>query len=210
MTARLAQLACLFLLMGCASKRPTDISGSVEVAPDTSAVLHLVGQEHVAQACPIGPERALTNAHVVKGARPDEQWKPYSWHTSQGLGLAGAVRVARWRDLAEVIPTGGTFPRWYPVAATPPLPGERVWFVGYDWRDRPRAFTPRIFPAIVERVEGPLLILFPAGTPGSSGSCVLNTRGEVVAINAAGKDIEDGTVVGVAVGVWAGLLDLGK
>lgn len=216
MTARLAQLACLFLLMGCASARHPRASGVVTVAPpapDLSGVLRLMGRYNRAHACPIAPDLAITNAHVVDGSTPFRENKllPHEWATRDGAhGLTVPKQAATFRDLAEIGPYAGEFPRWYPIAANPPQPGDPVWFVGYDMRKKKAAMLERVFAARVVNVVGTYVVMDPSGVPGSSGSCVLNARGEVVAINAEMNPLEDGSVVGGAVGVWAGLLDLGK
>jgi hypothetical protein len=62
----------------------------------------------------------------------------------------------------------------------------------------------------VIRVRNGHVIYFPPGVPGTSGSCVLNEAGEVVAINTFGRDLDDQSVVGGGVGVWGDLLELGS
>lgn len=176
--------------------------------PNLDGVLSLMGPRSMAHACPIGPNRALTNGHVI-----GHDWERFIWESDGHLGLLGAPSTTekdRFRDLGTVRPWGGqTFPRWYAVAKQPPQVGDRVYFRAYDFRRKKDAFAPVVVATTVVRVLNGHVIYSPAGTPGSSGSCVLNQAGEVVAINAAGMELGDKNVVGIAVGIWEPLLGLG-
>jgi hypothetical protein len=219
MTLRIV-IAVAFVLTGCASRAPR-VTGTIQVAPapDLSGVLRVVGLRGIAHACPVAPDKALTNVHVV-GEYYDS--RPFIWSTDTADGLLGNVPVGlfwatnrttegdAFRDLARVAPFRSTFPRWYPIATAAPIPGETVWFVGYDWRRKNDAFARRVFKSKVLRAVSGHLIYAPAGTPGSSGSCVLNAAGQVVAINAAGMGTDDKGEVGIGVGVWGSLLGLGR
>ena len=198
----------------CATGHPKLASGSV-VAGNLEGVVSLMGERSMAQACPIAPDLALTNGHVVK----DQSWldgsvsiAPYIWEGSGQTGIVGAPGTTRWdtfRDLAYVTPYKGTFPRWYQIAKDAPKPGDHLRFIGWDFRKRRDAFAPRTFDATVIRVRNGHVIFYPPGVPGTSGSCVLNDRGEVVAVQAFGQPLEDKTTVDGAVGVWGDLLALG-
>jgi len=52
------------------------------------------------------------------------------------------------------------------------------------------------------------LILDENSKPGSSGGCVLNDKGEIVGIVAWGRQMPDGGVIGITVGVWDGIAEL--
>ena len=176
-------------------------------APDLSGVLALFGQSTMAQACPIGPDKALTNAHVVG------DYERFMWSALGQQGPLGAPSTTvkdRFRDLAVVAPYKSTFPRAYLIASAAPEPGSKVWFAGFDFRRKRDAFAQRIFEATIIRVFNGHVVFAPAGVPGTSGSCVLNERGEVVAINMGAKETGDSNVVGMGVGVWGTLLDLGR
>jgi V8-like Glu-specific endopeptidase len=172
-------------------------------APDTDAVLRLVGRFTSAHACPISEQLALTNAHVTD-MRPFDQSVaalPLIW---SALGHEGPLRplaVYSMRDLA-LMESAVPFTRWYTIASAPPAPGDRLWTVGYEWRKRSEMFAPRAFTLTLLRVLSRNLIFTPETARGASGSCVLNARGEVVAINAWSLEAEDAGNVGVAVGVW--------
>ena len=175
--------------------------------PNLDGVLSLIGLRSLAHACPIGPSKALTNAHVIG------DYDRYVWESLGHVGLLGAPRTTEkdlFRDLGYVAPWRGAFPTWYRVSKDAPKPGDRLWFLGWDFRKRKDAFAPRVFQSEVLRVRNGHVIMTPAGVPGTSGSCVLNQHGEVVAINSAGMELEDKSQVGIAVGVWGDLLDIGR
>ena len=135
--------------------------------------------------------------------------------TSRGvMGLLGSPKTTErdlFRDLARVAPWGdATFPHWYPLAKLPPQVGDRVRFRGWDFRRRKDAFAPRDFDATVIRVRSGLVLFYPPGVPGTSGSCVLNAAGEVVAIQAFGKPLDDQSEIGGGIGVWGSLLEMGQ
>lgn len=206
-----AAALCLASSSACAAKaRP--ITGTVSVAPqgpDLSGVLALMGDGGMAQACPIAPDAALTNAHVV-----GKDYERFIWESRGRIGLLGAPSSTikdRFRDLARVAPQDGTtFPHWYAVAKEAPKAGDKVRFRGWDFRKRRDAFAARDFDSVVLRVVNGHVIYHPPGVRGTSGSCVLNAGGEVVAVNAFGHSTEDQSEVGGGVGVWGELLDLGQ
>lgn len=215
----LARLACLLLLTGCATARPPQATGLVTVAPpapDLTGVLALVGKDAFAHACPIAADLALTNGHVVDGISliGERPIHPLMWESRGVLGVLGGEGLTErnpFRDLAFVRPSEGEFPKFYVVAKEPPAVGERVWFLGYDFRKRKAVLAPRVFDAEVVRVRVGHIAFYRAGVKGSSGSCVLNARDEVVAVNQALIQTEDDAELsGIGVGVWAGLLDLGR
>jgi len=94
------------------------------------------------------------------------------------------------------------FPKVYEVVPGPPQVGEKLYFVGYDWRNRKNAFAERVYEVTVLRVLGVSLILDKAGAEGSSSSCLVNTKGQAVAVNAWGPKMDSQEEVGVAIGIW--------
>lgn len=218
MTALLIRLIVIGISLAscsaCAAKAPR-VTGSVSVArqkPDLSGVLALIGGKgNMAHACPIGPALALTSAHVV-----GEDYRRYIWDSQGQIGLLGSPRTTErdlFRDLARVAPWGGsttTFPSWYPLAKEAPQPGDKVHYRGWNFRRRKDAFAALDFESTVIRIRGGHVVYWPPGVPGTSGSCVLNAAGEVVAVNAFGQDLEDESKIGGAPGVWGDLLQLGQ
>lgn len=171
--------------------------------PNLDGVLRLFSRDSLAHACPISATEALTNAHVAN--------EYFVWSSRGVSGTLAPGHDSSYRDLSWIKPEGETqFPTWYPIATEAPVEGQRLWFVGYDWRDSGKAFGPRVFSVEVIRVIGGHVAYKPAGVPGSSGSCVLNEKGEVVAINKGGLDLEDKSRVGIAVGIWGPWLQIGE
>lgn len=201
--------------------------------------LRLIGRFSAAHACPIEPRIALTNGHVVD-PRPFDATVPlvpYAW--SDGTGASGflaplrkpdgTVRkdaVEHGRDLARVEPmaAGDVFPHPLRVARLAPVAGDRVRILGYDWSNRKSAMADDVIEARVTRVVALHVIFGPAGQPGSSGSCMVNDAGEVVAINEGAYETDASASplmrwfrthaasneAGLAVGVWGSLVAMPK
>jgi V8-like Glu-specific endopeptidase len=208
---------------GCASggKPRTDLAPK----PDTSLQIRVVGRWSTASACPIGPRMALTAAHVVD-PRPFDKtpYSPVAFQQGETVGTftvlerkdaKGAVleqMVSRSRDLAYV-ESNVELVGWYHLAEKAPQPGATVYFYGLDWRNKKNAFAERVWTATVLRTVAGIVIYDPAGEPGTSGSCVLNEDGQVVAVNTGGmlvgpreaRALGHGNEVGIGVGVWLGL-----
>lgn len=213
-------IVALLLSAACATNpRPSApaaprAGGDDPAPPDTSAILRLIGRDGLAHACAISPTLALTNVHVVDSHPDEREYVPLPLMWGLPSGEVGVVVPAldndRFRDLARVMPHRGTFPRHYEIAATPPAVGDRVWFIGYDFRNRRDALAERVFEAKVLRNVAGTLVFYPPGTHGSSGSCVLDAVGRVVGVAYAGLSIAVQDAVGLAVGVWGDLLRLGR
>lgn len=173
--------------------------------------LRLIGRFNAGHACAIAPRVALTNGHIVDLRPFDAGISPYPFAWSDGSGAAGFLvptrgGLERGRDLAAVEPYGeGSFPHYLPLASAAPKPGDRVFFLGYDWSNRKKAMGDEVVEAKVTRVVALHVVFIPSGQPGSSGSCVVNEAGEVVAINEGGYPSDDGETVGIAIGVYGGL-----
>lgn len=182
--------------------------------------LRLIGRFSSAHACPVEPRVALTNGHVID-PRPFDltvPLVPYAW--SDGTGASGFLAplrdatghvlesaIERGRDLARVEPLfpGDVFPNPLPLAQAPPMAGDRLWLLGYSWENRKRAMADDVIEARVTRVVALHVIFTPSGQPGSSGSCLVNDAGEVVAINEGGYETDAKEEAGLAVGVWGSL-----
>lgn len=174
-----------------------------EAVPDVSRIMHVLGADAVGHACPVAPDRAITAAHVVL-ERPDSNPAPLRWgQTNAEMNTALVPLRRNPRDdimLLEVLPAPVPY---YPIAATAPQVGERLWWVAYDWRDAARAFAPRVLEGRVTRIVAGHLIMDVTSFEGSSGSCALNSRGEVVALVEFGKGLDKpGDEVAGLVGVW--------
>lgn len=172
--------------------------------PDTSGILRFVGRFNLAHGCPVG-DVVLTAAHVIdpRPFEPDVPLLPYRYSDGAGnAGVVAPVSTERCADLGVMAVRPGSVVRPYPRAAAEPRPGDRVWYVGYDWSGKKRAFAEKVYHAEVIRVVAGHLVLDEAGDVGSSGSCVLNQAGEVVAINTWGRQVGMGDEVEGVVGIW--------
>jgi len=168
---------------------------------DSSATLRLIGRFTAAQACPVGPTEALTSAHVpdVRPFDPQVPLYPYRYSTAD-LAQSGIVRprfVHAAADLGHVSPAGAPFERYYEVAAAAPKPGGKVTFWGYDFRSSGKAFAERRYEAKILRIVAGTIALSKEPDAGTSGSCVFDADGKVIAVISWSL-----AEAGVAVGVW--------
>jgi hypothetical protein len=199
----LAALLALAMASGAYPDQPKS-------TPDTAKIISVSGRFSLAQACPVAPDIAITAAHVVD-PRPFDRSTPA--FPVRGESVDGFWTLQTWRlfyveDLALMEPVEGKFPRFYQIAEKAPLPGERLWWMGYDFSNQKRAFQRREFSSEVLAVVAGLIILKNDTPQGTSGSCVLNSKGEVVGILSFGKDLDNKDSVTGVIGIWGNLLDL--
>jgi len=171
--------------------------------PDTTKILHGIGRWQMAHVCPVAPNFAITNFHVVH----DED-KVYPLMVSNDLGQESifSVRYAYpWTDLV-----GGHLKspvQFYPVSQETPVAGEPVWWVGYNFQSASSAFATQVFSGHISRLVAHHLIIDSPTVQGSSGSCVLNSHGYVIAIIEAIIVTNDNAKETAAIGVWGSTLD---
>lgn len=213
MKSRTPRERCILIILAAITMFCGSAPGSWAAQPPVALdyVLRLIGRHASAHACPISPRLALTSAHVVD-LRPFDSGIglfPYGW--SDGFGFFGWVTplsVESARDLARIEPlSGDNFPHPIPVAKVVPMPGDRVWFLGYRFDNPKNVMAEERVEARVTRIVASHVFYVPAGHPGSSGSCVLNDAGEVVGIVEGGFTTEEHEEGGFAVGVWGELIE---
>lgn len=242
---RLALIVLAAIACWCGSAPGSWAAPPPAVQKLTEGSLRLVGRFGAGHACPIEPRVALTNGHMVD-PRPFDvsvALVPLAW--SDGTGASGFLAplrgpegrvlegaVERARDLARVEPlaAGDVFPHPLRLAQLAPVAGDRVWLLGFDWGSSKSAMADDVIEARVTRVVALHVMFRPAGKPGSSGSCVVNEAGEVVAINEGGfetgaamplamllrlyagvaRPATSDDVAGLAVGVWGSLSAMPK
>jgi trypsin-like peptidase len=202
----LVVLAAVAMFMGSCPASWAGQPSKAEIAL-VQGTLRLIGRFSSAHACPIEPRVALTNGHVIDMRPFDRDVAPFPYAWSDGTGASGflvPLELERGRDLARVQPLreGEVFPHPLRVAQLAPEAGDRVWLLGYSWANRKRAMEDDVIEARVMRVVALHLIFVPSGRPGSSGSCLVNDAGEVVAINEGGYETDAKDEAGLAVGVW--------
>jgi len=174
----------------------------VAAAPSFAGQLAVSGPFASGQACAVTEHLALTARHVVE---TDDGTRIEELRGSNGdvAGYFTVVRVYEASDLAALQTELTLTP--YPLAEAPPREGDKVWMQGYDWRNEKDMYQPRVFESTVTRSVAGVLHYVPGGMPGTSGSCVLNEKGELVAIdvNKRWADNRKPGGGGVAVyGVW--------
>jgi S1-C subfamily serine protease len=171
------------------------------LAPDMPAlgdVVRVAGRSGMAHACPIEGGLLVTNAHVAID-QPTVRW-------SDGSGNEGTAELQASMldaDLAVLRIVRGHVGHEFPIAHEAPQPGEKVAIRGYRRDNRKVLLAERRVITKITRIEAGHLVFEDDAFPGSSGSCVLNVRGEVVAINSAGlgTDVQNERG-GWAVAVW--------
>lgn len=184
----------------------------------TKGSLRLLGRFSGAHACPTEPRIALTNGHVIDLRPFDADVPAFPYAYSDGAGNSGflvpttdkdgrTTGLERGRDLATVEPLreGDVFANPLRVASNPPQTGDRVFLLGFSWKNKKSLLDDDVIEAKVTRVVALHVAFYPSGQPGSSGSCIVNEAGEVVAINEGAYSTDDGDEVGLGVGVWGNL-----
>jgi hypothetical protein len=151
-------------------------------------ILSLWTRDGLGHACPISPTDALTADHVAVTREaawgPGAGFAPYVVWGDQ-LGNTG---TAQWqwsdkrRDLSLIRVVSGTkiFPAFLRRADRAPEIGDKVYVVGFKYGGGVGDETLEV--KVTGRTAGMLVYSASPGR-GSSGSCVLNARGEVVGIN---------------------------
>lgn len=163
----------LLLTTGCATK-VAPIAPPVVI---TIPAMSLIGRTGFAHACPAGGV-IYTAAHVAEMVTSEGAAVPlsYMWQQGEHEGVTRPFLVSFQRDLAILEVTGE--PIYFPLAALPPKEGDPVYWFAFEYD-----------PIHVTKVQGAVNALMaghvsfsPAPTPGSSGSCIFNAKGEVVGI----------------------------
>lgn len=152
-------------------------AGKIVVLKDPSGT----GQ---AAGCPIGePGKShtlliLTAAHVAKHS-------PLDIFNVDGvkIGSAKTLRTIKGRDLAFMVANVG-LPQ-VPVAPEAPSIGDGVFIYGPIPMQENDGFVDGFWKGNIVGMHEGLMAAWSGNGPGSSGSCVLNEKGETVAINVA-------------------------
>lgn len=188
------------LSMGCAHT----VTSKPQIGPDMSGMLRLGTRFGAAHACPISPTLALTSAHVVD-PRPLDPTAPMfgalaTTEFEAAKVPAKPVLTYPGRDLALLY---GRFVRHFPIAAAAPEPGLPLYAMGYNYANSAHAFESRVNRLeAVRSLGGRLFLKGDDPRPGSSGGCVVNALGEVVAVIEGHMLMDNGDKVVLAVEVW--------
>lgn len=164
--------------------------------PNTRGILSVVNLAGFAHACPIGPKLAITARHVVDAdpLKPEVPMYPQRWFQdvpgASEHGILDPIRTSGYSDLA-LAESDDTFAMYYSIAAEAPKPGDTLTWLSYNFAKRSRAFDRKPLNGKVARVFAGMIVMDEETVPGSSGSCVLNDRNEVVAIVSRGIGTDD-------------------
>lgn len=204
-------LAVLLMVLGAYGCGGVRVAGAPENnQPDTSGVLAVIGRFSIASACPIGPNRILTAAHVADFRPFDASVPlyPYPYSTEAGdSGVMVPVGVKTIQDLSEYIP-GEPLTRYYAVADKAPAKGDTVWWQQYNFDSKDKAFSRVIKKSEILRFISGHIILREEIANGASGGCVFNGAGEVVGIVSFGKVLgKSAGEIGGVVAVYGDWLD---
>lgn len=155
----------------------------------TEGLIRVMGRSGIAHACPAGGQ-LLTAAHVVED-ETHSAWQggvPIAWEDMAGHG--GWVSMDSGDTARDVVIVS-------PVKDSPPLPsftyplakgfkvGEAVYIIGYRFTAEHPTEPVLVRAKITGSIAGHV---FYDKTPGegSSGGCVINEAGEVIAVNVGG------------------------
>lgn len=193
------RLVALFLLSlgACANTLGPSALSNIPLDVDPSIALFTPdgGGGH---ACPVAGA-VVTAKHVMW----DEENKTYlmaSWSAQNGAEGGAGVAGESWiKDLVRLTLVGGEVS--YLATGATPVAGDRVHWFEYDFRTTANAYRSRRRVAEVLRVVAGHIIFNAAPVPGASGTCLVNTNGEVVGIVIAYTELDNGRSVGVAAGL---------
>lgn len=140
----------------------------VDVRPD--------GVYFIGSACPIGPFRAYTAAHVIKEIKGDLLALPTHGRRAkvQASYPVHAIWTDEKKDLALIAPDSGEqhFQHWYPLGPVPLVGAEARGTLMLPNDQQPAAPTFGTYYGENEGVHWTSLMF----SPGSSGSCVLDSQ----------------------------------
>lgn len=209
--ALMRYLAALVLLaVPVAAPTPAEAEEKPKPPAETAQVLAMMGRFTSGHGCPVTPTLALTASHMTDVTPFGFRTTPaaYRWSMLNAEGSVEPIGKVSSADLG-VVETDVPFPAWNKAAIAAPAVGDYLWLVGYDWDNKEKGYAAEVIRVRVTRVVAGHVIYHPAGKPGSSGSCVWNQDGQVVAINVWGQDV--GTdEVGIGVGIWRPWFDQSK
>jgi V8-like Glu-specific endopeptidase len=180
--------------------------------PSTVAIVSMSSRFGFAHGCAVSDHLILTAAHVVNPF--ESNGNESSWgsrfETEDGVvGYALPVVVDRTADWA-IEQTSAPLTAWAVPAAKVPQPGDRVWWVGYNWERRKDVARRDVHTARGIRAIAGQLWLDETVVAGASGSCVLNAAGELVGVIWGSMGMDDDKASASVVlfsGPWAAELN---
>jgi hypothetical protein len=174
------------MLSGCVVKTVYMEAEPTEVQPpDVSGVITLMGHLGFGHACPCEDGKVYTAGHIVAKLVKEEtslapMYMHYAWTAGDQHGRATGAYFDMHMDIGTVKLLTGVPDVLFPIAEGSVLPEQRVYWS--EFADHGQELTSERKEAVVKYVVGPYAVLSKEPTPGASGSCVLNSEGEVVGI----------------------------
>ncbi len=147
--------------------------------PGVAAAIKLVTPDgRTGVACVVAPRVAYTALHVVEGYQA-VHWRPADAGPLSPAGDAVVTWMDDKRDLARLLLTSGNVGDQKVTLASRAVEGESVLLVNDDFVTQGRMFFVGRLSGLKDKRT---LVMDITGFPGSSGGCVLNAAGELVAI----------------------------
>jgi hypothetical protein len=169
----------------------------LNLVPDTTGVMALIGFDGMGHACPI-EDTVLSARHMLESRFPwGKEWSYYMWADGKGNeGWGRGVIVDKYQDMGMFQVTGT--PSFYPIGSKPKV-GDKVWWV--QFKEGALSFgLDEVKSTTVKHVRAGHIVIADAPNPGASGSCLLNQAGEAVGI-VVWKVSDKGETSGVAVDI---------
>jgi hypothetical protein len=190
------------LSAACASRSPDSCNTPAAPADSWRDVPQATSRAGVAHICPFAPNLAYTSRHVVVGHQGRTLYFiPLTWQQGDKGGSLFPLYTDARRDLAIGCTDEG-FSRWFERAELPPEPGDKLFLPAHKWLE---SGAPRErVEATVAEVVGGMIRLKARPMSASSGACLMNEDGLLVAIH--DWSLVGGTVYAAAVwGEWGAI-----
>ncbi len=151
--------------------------------PPRHSVLFVIGADSLAHGCPITTptgDYVLSSRHVVMNEKKDRLMGA-RWG-EQG-GASGELFPIAISDRADIGMFGFVDEKrpsvMHHLSESAPGEGEVLWMFGYNWA----TFSEKPLALATVRVLAGHIVGNNSAGPGSSGSCLLDERGDVVGVN---------------------------
>ena len=208
MPIKWAFIVFVFAVMQCSTCSPKNVHWEkperLVIEPNTNGVLRLIGRWASAHGCPVDGI-ILTAAHVNNlfygTTNMNTILVGYQWEDGDGnKGMLSGASASLFRDLGLMNLESGE-PRYYRHAPKEPSPGDALFWLEYNDDTPENLYTRRVGRGSLLRNVSGHLLLDKGPTKGASGSCVLNSKDEVVGVVARIRTTKNKKAVGVAVSV---------
>lgn len=144
----------------------------------------------IGRGCPVGG--AIRTARHVLEKETHQGFYSAAWSQGDLNGLAQFAAMSDFVDGAVLEPLGQP-----PVMVPIGLPTKDLYFYEYSYANRRHAFRNKRRSAKLIREVARYVIFSPAPSPGASGGCLFNDRGEAIGIVVWGFEMNNADEVGV-------------